>query len=345
MEAADVRGRFVWHQLMTRDVEGARNFYSKLVGWKTEPWKLDPRFTVCVADRDPAAGIMAMPPEAPAEMPSHWMNYVGTADVEGTCETAARSGGKVIKMPADEAGAGRYAILQDPQGAMFAVINPMKAAPDWATPPPGNFCWHELATTDNEAAFAFYSGLFGWEAMQRMDMGPIGTYLIFGSNGIQRGGIYHKPPDMPAPPNWLPYVSVPRTDAAFEAAIRMGGASCVPPMDVPGGGRIANFMDPAGAMFAVHSVAVAAASAPAKPKAKAKAQTKAKPKAKAKGKTKAKVKSKARPAARPKSKVKAKTRANAKAKARTKTKAKSRTKPKMKRAAAKRGRSKARSKK
>ena len=44
--------------------------------------------------------------------------------------------------------------------------------------PMGTFSWHELATSDNEAAFAFYSGLFGWDAISRMDMGPMGTYLI-----------------------------------------------------------------------------------------------------------------------------------------------------------------------
>ena len=61
MEAVDVRGRFVWHQLMTRDVPGAKKFYSKLVGWKTMPWPLDPAYTVCHADAGPVAGIMEMP--------------------------------------------------------------------------------------------------------------------------------------------------------------------------------------------------------------------------------------------------------------------------------------------
>ena len=81
-------------------------------------------------------------------------------------------------------------------------------------PPLGTFSWHELATSDNEAAFAFYSGLFGWDAMTRMDMGPTGIYLVFGMNGVQRGGMYIKPPDWPAPPNWMPYAHVPSVDAS-----------------------------------------------------------------------------------------------------------------------------------
>jgi len=66
MEAVDVRGRFVWHELMTRDVPAAKTFYSKLTGWKTIPWPLDPTYTVCHADTGPVAGIMQIPAELPA---------------------------------------------------------------------------------------------------------------------------------------------------------------------------------------------------------------------------------------------------------------------------------------
>ena len=77
----DVRGRFVWHQLMTRDVPGAKKYYSKLIGWKTMPWPLDPAYTVCHADAGPVAGIMEIPSEAP-DVPSHWLPYMGTRDVD-----------------------------------------------------------------------------------------------------------------------------------------------------------------------------------------------------------------------------------------------------------------------
>jgi len=292
MEAVDVRGRFVWHQLATRDVPGAKKFYSKLVGWKTMPWPLDPAYTVCHADVGPVAGIMAIPAEAPAEMPSHWLQYIGTSDVDATADAAVRAGGSVLKSPSDMQGAGRYAVLRDPQGAIFAIINPENArAEGKGTPPLGTFSWHELATTDNEAAFAFYSGLFGWEAMQRMDMGPLGIYLIFGWNGEQRGGMYIKPADAPMPSNWLPYAYVPSADKGFALATGSGARELIAPMEVPGGSRVAAVMDPTGAAFAIHSTAAAAA--PAAPKAP-KAKAAAKPKAKAKAKSKAKAKPKAK---------------------------------------------------
>lgn len=290
MEAVDVRGKFVWHQLMTRDVPGAKDFYSRLVGWKTLPWPLDPAYTVCHADAGPVAGIMEIPSDLPSEVPSHWLQYIGTRDVEGTAQAAVRAGGSIVKGPSDMQGAGRYAVLKDPQGAVFAIIDPENAKPEVAGGPPlGAFSWHELATSDNEAAFAFYSGLFGWDAIQRMDMGPIGVYLVFGEKGVQRGGIFIKPAENPGPPSWLPYVHVPNADEGYAVALSKGAKGTVPPMDVPGGSRIANVMDPAGASFAVQSMgAVPKATPAAKPKAaaKAKAKPKAKPKTKAKAKPK-----------------------------------------------------------
>jgi uncharacterized protein len=284
MEAVDVRGRFVWHQLMTRDVAGAKKFYSKLVGWKALPWPLDPAYTVCHSDAGPVAGIMEITPDLPSEVPSHWVQYIGTRDVDGTAEAAVRAGGSIVKAPSDMAGAGRYAVLKDPQGAVFAVIDPENARPEpEGVPPLGTFSWHELATSDNEAAFAFYSGLFGWDAISRMDMGPIGIYLIFGENGVQRGGMYIKPPENPGPPSWLPYAHVPDADESFQVALAGGAKGTVPPMDVPGGSRVANLVDPVGADFAVHSMPKTGPMAvpSAKPKAAARVKGKAKPKKKA----------------------------------------------------------------
>ena len=331
METVDVRGRFVWHQLLTRDVPGAKKFYSSLVGWKAEPWPLDPSYTVCQAGDVPTAGMMAMAPEFPAEVPPHWMQYIGTRDVDGTAEAAVLAGGYIVKQPSDMKGAGRYAVLADPQGAVFAIIDPENArAEPSGTPPLAAFTWHELATTDNEAAFAFYANLFGWEPITRIDMGSnVGVYLIFGQGGQQKGGMYIKPPDMPGQAFWLPYVHVPSVDAAVEVVRAGGGSIAQAPMEVPGGSRIAVIIDPAGAAFALNSFPAAAgavATAPPKPKAKVatkpKAKTKAKAKVKAKAKPRPKVKTKVKPKARPKVKARAASRSKVAKKSKAKKKGK-----------------------
>lgn len=343
MAEIDVRGRFVWHQLLTRDIPGAKTFYSRVVNWKTQTWPLDPNYTVCQAGDVPTAGMMPFTPEVPAEAPPHWLQYIGTRDVDGTAEAAVRAGGSILKDPSDMRGAGRYAVLKDPQGAIFAIIDPENArAEEPGVPPLGQFSWHELATTDHEAAFAFYASLFGWDAMQRMDMGPMGIYLIFGYNGEQKGGIYIKPPDMPAPPNWLPYLHVASVDAAVPVVEANGGKIVLAPMEVPGGSRVTVIMDSTGAAFALNSYPTAAATAPgadsssaAAPKAKPKSKkaTAAKPKAKVKPK-KAKVKPKAKAKVPPKAKAPARKKAPKKSKSRVKPKArpksKARAKPKKK---------------
>jgi predicted enzyme related to lactoylglutathione lyase len=182
-------------------------------------------------------------------------------------------------------------VLKDPQGAVFAVIDPENARPESVgIPPLGSFSWHELATSDNEAGFAFYSGLFGWDAMERMDMGATGIYLVFGMNGVQRGGIYIKPPDWPAPPNWMPYGQVRNVDESCAPAESAGAKILAQPMDVPGGSRIASFIDPAGAPFAIHSFPAATPALKPKPASKPVAKVKAKVKVKTKAKAKAKPK-------------------------------------------------------
>ncbi len=296
MEAVEVRGRFVWHELMTRDVPGARKFYAKVVGWNPQPWAADPNYTVCLSQTGPTAGIFAITEDFPAEMPAHWVNYIGTRDVDGTVAAVVRAGGSIVKEAEDIKGAGRYAVLKDPQGAVFAILDPENSRADEAIVPIGTFSWHELATSDHEAAFAFYSSLFGWDAIERMDMGALGTYLIFGWNGVRRGGIYNKPAEMPAPPNWLPYIRVPDADTVFETATGSGARTLNAPMDVPGGDRIASFFDPTGAACAIHSM----------PKASREAQPKAKPSPKSKAKPKARVKAAAKPKAMPKKKKAAK---------------------------------------
>lgn len=310
METVDVRGRFVWHELLTRDIPAAKKFYGSLAGWKTLPWPLDPDYIVCHADFGPVAGMQAIAADMPAEMPAHWLQYIGTRDVDATADEAVRAGGSIVKPPGTLSGAGRYAVLKDPQGAVFAVLDPEKAHPEVARPPLGAFTWHELATSDNEAAFAFYSRLFGWNAMQRMDMGPNGVYLIFGGNGVQRGGIFIKSADSPAPPSWLPYAHVPNIDEGFAWALGEGAQQLIAPMEVPGGSRVAGIVDPTGAAFAIHSPAPdVAESTPveSRPRVKSSAKKGTRPKAKAKAKakaktpvkTKAKAKRKSAPARKP----------------------------------------------
>lgn len=250
MADKSVRGRFVWHELMTPDTAGAHAFYSKVLGWKTQPFEHDPAYQMFAASSGPLGGSVATPAGAP-----NWLPYIGTPDIDATVQQTRSLGGRVTTEPASIPTGGRYAVLKDPQGAAFGVYQSTQDPGRESPPKRGEFSWHELATTDHRAAIDFYSQLFGWETMQEHDMGPMGVYRIFGSNGVRRGGMMNKPPEMQGGPSWLGYVRVRSVDDAVRKVKSARGTLISGPMEVPGGDWIAQFLDPHGAMFAVHAVA------------------------------------------------------------------------------------------
>ena len=115
---------------------------------------------------------------------------------------------------------------------------------------PGRIGWHELLSTDWEKGYAFYNALFGWQKADAMDMGAMGTYQMFSTGGPPVGGMFNKPPMVPAT-FWLYYFNVGDFDAAVERVKAGGGEILNGPMEVPGGGWIIQGKDPQGAMFAL----------------------------------------------------------------------------------------------
>jgi predicted enzyme related to lactoylglutathione lyase len=113
---------------------------------------------------------------------------------------------------------------------------------------PGTPSWVDIGT-DVEPAKAFYTGLFGWSAM---DAGPpeeTGGYGFFMKDGKLVAG--YGPQQNPGPPAWSTYVSVADADAIVGKVQAAGGTVVVPPMDVMTAGRMAVFQDQQGAFFSV----------------------------------------------------------------------------------------------
>src|SRR5262245_1880003 len=114
---------------------------------------------------------------------------------------------------------------------------------------PGNFCWFELATSDQAAAKKFYGGLFGWTATDA-PMGPGAFYTTFQLRGKRVGAAYTLMPNdvsQGVPPHWGTYVAVTNVDQAVAKAKSLGGTVMAGPMDVAEHGRMAVLHDPTGA--------------------------------------------------------------------------------------------------
>jgi hypothetical protein len=308
MSTVPLRGRFVWHELMTSDPTAGMSFYRKLTGWKSEPYADVPDYTMLVGPRGPVGGCMALPHEAGgAGVPPNWLSYIGTPDTDATARQAESLGGKVLRGPTSIP-VGRFAIISDPQGVVFALYTPNLMDDSDPKAEVGEFSWHELATSNLDAGWSFYEKLFGWEKTRAMEMPDIGTYILYGLRGLELGGMYKLPPGFPAPPHWLPYIRIADVKKGVSTAQKLGAKFMVPPTEVPGGDWIAVGADPQGAQFAIHSSAAKPAARPA-PKKKAAAKKPARAAAKKAAKPARKAAPRKKMAMKPKKKVVAKKKA------------------------------------
>lgn len=262
-----MHGQFVWYELHTTDVEGARKFYPRFTGWGTQ--KFDDDYLMWTTGGVPFAGLYRLAREQ--GIPPNWLPYVESNDVDATARQATALGGRVLLGPADVPGAGRFAVLQDPQGAAIGIYKsagPSTNAFD-GLPVLGRFSWHELMTTDATKAAEFYRALFDWDKNAEMDMGDGAMYHMFGKGQRMYSGMYDRPADMAGiPPFWLCYINVKDVAAAVATATKAGGTLHRAPMEIPGG-MIAILGDPSGAAFAFHQVGVAVPEAGPADKAKA----------------------------------------------------------------------------
>jgi len=253
---------FVWYELMTSDAGAAQRFYASLIGWDAADSGLPgPAYTILRTGGVRVAGLMGLPAEAcEAGATPGWIGYVGVDDCDAAAARLCECGGTVHRPPADIPGIGRFAIVADKGGAMFALFTPMPGdrtdAQDGRPFHPnkqGHCGWHELYAADGEAsAFPFYARQFGWTESSRMNMGAMGNYRIFAADGVSIGGMMDKPADMPGGA-WQFYFNVDGIDAAIDRIKAGGGTVLMGPHLVPGDAWIVQARDPQGAHFALLS--------------------------------------------------------------------------------------------
>lgn len=252
--APPIHGRFLWHELLTRDTAAATKFYPAVTGWTilNVPFPgQDKAYTMFVNGEAGVAGIQPYPAEAlAAGATSMWLPYMGTDDADATCREAVSLGATQLMAPYDIATVGRIAVLRHPQGAQFAVIAPFPEGMPETVPVAGEFTWHELATDDPTASFAFYQRLFRWEKKHAMDMGADGVYQMYGGSVYSYGGFMGRRAGSP-PPAWNCYVRVADLDASIAAVTRGGGKILSGPYDVPSDDRVVVAVDDQGTVFSL----------------------------------------------------------------------------------------------
>lgn len=248
----DPHGRFVWYELLTKDVKSAEAFYADVVGWGTRDASMPGlAYGIFTAADAPVAGVMALHEDPPCggDAP-HWIGYVGVGDVDATAARIGRLGGAVRVPPTDVPGISCFSIVADPQMATFALVKGRKPQEQRAQlDKRGRAGWHELLADDWERAFAFYAEVFGWQKAGSHE-GAMGTYQRFSAGGEVIGGMFSKPVTLPHP-FWLYYFNVGDIEEAAKRVEAGGGEILYGPTAVPGGARILHCTDPQGAIFAL----------------------------------------------------------------------------------------------
>lgn len=128
-EAEGVTGSVCWVELTSRGFEAARKFYSDVFGWTaTKSDVSTPEmeyWTFTLGEGQSFAGGLEAPAEMPAEAPSYWQPYIAVDDADATAAKAGELGGTVMVGPADIPQTGRFAVISDPLGAVFGILQPL----------------------------------------------------------------------------------------------------------------------------------------------------------------------------------------------------------------------------
>jgi predicted enzyme related to lactoylglutathione lyase len=120
-------GNFHWNELLARNIEGAKDFYAKTIGWSYQPMTMADGATYWLAmlDGEPVAGLFPINRPEYAGVPECWMSYLAVDDIDARVKKAVAAGAKLMKPIFDVPDVGRIAMLTEPGGAGVGWITPV----------------------------------------------------------------------------------------------------------------------------------------------------------------------------------------------------------------------------
>jgi predicted enzyme related to lactoylglutathione lyase len=241
-------GKRIFAELVTPDLAAAKDFYAKLLGWTFQDYtQRDASFTLAMLDGQVVGGIYQRP--LPEGRRPAWISFIATSDVAATDTLATQNGAKLLLSPRPLANLGQEAILADPQGAVFAVLQSGSGDTPDAMAAPGDWIWSSLIATDPATDGNFYKTVFGYDIYNLPDPQDA-QHLILASDNFARASINPIPPTWKnAKPRWLNYLRVDDVTATSAKVTSLGGRVVQPPHIDRHGGKIAIVADPAGALF------------------------------------------------------------------------------------------------
>jgi predicted enzyme related to lactoylglutathione lyase len=243
-------GKVIFAQLVTPDLAAAEQFYAGLFGWTFRSLHggttdyaaafFDGRLVAALTQRKLSSAEHRQPA---------WLTFIAVHDVDATKNAAVQHGAKVLFGPHDFPDRGREAVLEDPQGAVFAVLASSSGDPPDVLAAPGEWIWSSLITREPDVDAGFYQTLFDYEVFD-LPAEAGAQHLLLATDNYARASANSLPVSKSnIHPHWLNYVRVEDVDKSAAKAVALGGRILVEPRIDRHGGKIALIADPAGAPF------------------------------------------------------------------------------------------------
>jgi predicted enzyme related to lactoylglutathione lyase len=238
------QGKFVWNDLLTDDMETAREFYGQLFGWTFTQLG---RYTVVQSEGRNIGGMVELKADPEQPNAARWLCTLSIDDVDAAVALVIDEGGTVNEGPLELLNRGRGALVRDPQGAQLVLLHSEVGDPEDEEPAMMSWLWHELWSNNAEASLAFYQKLAGYDYA-----GEATDYLVLIREDQWRAGIRFID-DAELEMRWVPVVRVADTEAIAEKAEQLGGEIRVAPRPTASGGSVALLVDPSGAPVIIQS--------------------------------------------------------------------------------------------
>jgi predicted enzyme related to lactoylglutathione lyase len=235
-------GKFVWDDLLTDNVDAAKDFYGQLFGWTFEQ---SGEYTVIKNNGTNIGGMVQIKGDSEHPSVARWLCELSVADVDKAVAMLSEKGGIIHEGPLEYLNRGRGAFVSDPQGAQLFLLYATGGDPDDEEPALGSWLWHELWSNKVADSLAFYQELVGYDFT-----GEMTDYLILTKDEQWRAGIrYVENNELEM--RWVPVVRVADTDDVAERAKQLGGKVLVEPRPTESGGSVALLSDPSDALLII----------------------------------------------------------------------------------------------
>lgn len=243
-------GKFVWFDLATLNLEKQKTFYGDVFGWTFHIISnTDDQYTLIKNGERDVAGMFSFKPREGVTIGAAWIGLMSIDDPAKAANFVKNNGGVVHSDPKAIAKRGTYALLVDPEGALFGVLKSESGDPPDKEIEIGDFFWMDLFAREPSKAGQFYKQVAGYE-LSKSEAKEDVDRVILTSHGKARAGVVPLPGDANRA-GWLPYIRVADVDATLKKVTAAGGFIMVEPTPDLLDGNLAIFSDPEGGVMGV----------------------------------------------------------------------------------------------